>query len=558
MAAFNTWQPQGTAIPAVSSDQPEQPTVFYEAGAQILSPNLDGKIFKMWFTTGPVGSPVGINYAESNDGLSWTRFGSNPVVAGEWGARLFKHGATYYLYSTTGFPATGINVYTSTDGVTWDLALANALTTSVSGFDSASVGQLNVLTVLDGIWYSYYWGLESTVGLDLVFKQGLATSTDGIHWSKDAGNPVVDFNGGIFLGGSSWSGAVALGFAITPGPLYYAWGQISSLVFPGATTELPSDLMRWVSNSPRGPWIPLNTQTYSRNDIETEGVDVLGGQVADPCVIEVDGTTYLYYTATPSGDSGQGYVVNCATAAMSIADLVATFEGVQNVPISGDPSLNLDMLASDLFNRADGSLGANWTKLNNGLFVPAQIISDEATSSSAGANCDSWYNAISWPDDQWSQITIKECLASSFVGLDLRSTNDGNSYRFYWTGVLGTPGSYSIQKLFGGNFSELLPGGISFSGLIVNQGDSLLAVAQGSNLYLYLNGVLVAKAIDSDISAGSAGFLAAPLGDVSNALLDNWSGGGFKNAPPAPPPPPPQRSKEGGGLKNPFGFRFKF
>src|SRR5271168_4394954 len=117
MTTFNVWANQGTVIPAVGGDAPEQPNVIFEGNAKILS----GNVFKMWFTTGPAGSPIGINYAESSDGVTWTRYSSNPVLPSRWGGRVFKNGSTYYLYTSTGIQGTAIEAYTSPDGITWTL-----------------------------------------------------------------------------------------------------------------------------------------------------------------------------------------------------------------------------------------------------------------------------------------------------------------------------------------------------------------------------------------------------------------------------------------------------
>ena len=82
-------------VAPVSGDTPGQPNVLYEGGAKILS----GTVFKMWF-----GTLNGMCYAESTDGISWTRYSSNPVAvpAGSASAgwtgypKIFKNNGTYY------------------------------------------------------------------------------------------------------------------------------------------------------------------------------------------------------------------------------------------------------------------------------------------------------------------------------------------------------------------------------------------------------------------------------------------------------------------------------
>lgn len=553
--AFNVWANQGVVVPQVGNDAPEQPSVLYESGAKILTPNGDGNIFKMWFTTGPATTPVGINYAESNDGVSWTRYVSNPVLASRWGGRVFKQGGTYYLFCSTQVFATAIQVYTSSDGLAWTQQNASAIAAGASGWDSAAVGQLNVLTVDgNGKWWGYYYGAQVAGGPTANYYEGLATSTDGIHWIKDANNPVSAFDSGTLADGQAWNGSGALCFAVVGGT-YYAWSQTTASSFPGANSNLPTDLMRWRSNSPGGPWTPLNVITYSRTDA-SEAPNSANGQVADPCVISALGNCYLYYSASTNGSLGTTYTVNAAIAsATSLAQLVATFEGVQNVPISANPGLNLQTLASDSFNRADGGLGTNWTLLNAAGFTAAQISSQKVTGSVAGNNDDSWYNAITWPNDQWGQVTINTCLASSFVGVSLRQTAGGNVYRFYWNGTAGNPGTWNIQKKVATTFTTLSSGSLT-----LNVGDTLLAAVVGVNLYFYWNGLLIGTASDAAISSGNAGLLAIPVTSTANTAISNWSGGIFKNpsgiTPGSSAVPTPTKQTDAGPATNSPVFYF--
>lgn len=528
--SFNVWQNHGVVIPQVSNDEPEQPTVIYESGAQILAPNGDGKIFKMWFTTGPANTPIGINYAESNDGLTWTRYVSNPVIPSRWGSRIVKNGSTYYLYCSAAFTSTAIQVYTSSNGIAWTLQNATALTTGVSGWDSVYIGQLNVLTIdSNGKWWGYYWGLDTTVSANQHFKAGLATSTDGLNWTKDINNPVASLSSGTLANGTTWNITTSFTFA-TIGNVYYGWSQMVALSYPGANAQLPSDIMRWKATNPAGPWTALGVETYSRNAPASEGPSTPNGQVADPCIISALGNCYLFYTASSNGSSGTTYTVNAAIApSTTLAQLVTTFEGVQNIPISSNPGLNLQVLASDDFNRPDGSLGANWTLLNFTNFVPAQIVSHKVTSTAAGGNCDSWYNAIAWPNDQWSQVTVNTCLASSFVGISLRQVSAGSSstaYRIYWNGTTGSSGTWNIQRLQFGTFTTLASGSLT-----LNIGDTLLGAVVGSNILLYWNRLLIAVISDSALTSGNAGLLVIPVTTISNAAISAWSGGSFQNAP---------------------------
>ena len=120
-----------------------------------------------------------------------------------------------------------VNVYTSSDGVTWTLALANALSYSQASWETATgytCIELRVLTVdSTGKWWGYYTSEDSTY---VSFPGGLVTSTDGINWTKSALNPVIPQGTG--------------GFAfLTVNDVYYGWSQIGT-AFPGARR-------RWIS-----------------------------------------------------------------------------------------------------------------------------------------------------------------------------------------------------------------------------------------------------------------------------------------------------------------------
>lgn len=523
---FNWWTPQGIVIPAISGDSPEQPTVLYESTPHILSANPDGKIFKMWFTTGPAATPIGVNYAESNDGVAWTRYGSNPVMALRWGNRIYKNGSTYYAYNSAGFGLNmKISVYTSTDGLSWTLAQANAIVKDANPWDSFGVCQLNIVDIVAGTWYGYYAGTDNSTE----WSMGLATSTDGITWTPGGSNPVI----------TSMSPSNFVWQKV--GGIYYGWSQVVLANYPGSNYQLPSDIVRYSSSSPTGPWTPISAATYYRT-VASEGVNITGangGQVADPCLISALGNLYLYYTASDNGGSGNNYTLNAAIAfSTGFAQLVASPEGVLNVPISGNLSANLNVLASDNFTRAnENPIAGNWSQRFVGTsWCAAQIVSNVVESTVAGSNGDSYWNALTWNNNQWAQITVGAMSASSFVGVNLRgslNSADNTAYRLYWNGNTGSSGTWAFQKYVSGVQTTLKTGTLT-----VNIGDTLTGVVIGTNLMLYWNNLLLAIVSDSSISAGVPGFMIAPITSVANAKITAWSGGNFIASAPIPPPTP--------------------
>lgn len=128
----------------------------------------NGDMYEMWYVGRDLYDVWRIGYATSSDGLTWTKYASNPVLDigadGEWDAAGFegpfviKEGPTSYK-----------------------------------------------------MWYS---GKDE----DDTWRIGYATSPDGIHWTKDTGNPVLE------LGGETWNNrAVNLPSVVHEAGLYKMW-----------------------------------------------------------------------------------------------------------------------------------------------------------------------------------------------------------------------------------------------------------------------------------------------------------------------------------------------
>src|ERR1051326_7542872 len=296
---FNPWVPQNliTGLPDVN---PGNPNVLYDTNPKILSANPDGKVFKLWY----MGDSGAMSYAESNDGKAFTASGSNPVIVGSGGdgfPRIYKNGSTYWASITSGI--TGIDIYTSSDGVIWTRAKAGALVPS-QGWESSKLWQLNVVTIANGTWYGYYSGGAQSQYIDS-WKMGLATSTDGINWTKSPNNPIINEPTANF----TWSQV---------GSTFYGW----SGAIPSATMQT-SEIFRFSSTSPSGPWAKLSSPTYS-STLVNEFVGNPSGNVIDPTLLEASTAptpgVYLYCTKTLSGNR-QGII--CAIASsITLAQLV--------------------------------------------------------------------------------------------------------------------------------------------------------------------------------------------------------------------------------------------
>jgi hypothetical protein len=342
------WTRQGTVIPVIGQGS-QEPSVLYEANPQILTANSDGKIFKMWFMNG--WTTTTIYYAESNDGINWTEYGSNPAISD--GANNPGHGSvvhigsTYYGYYDTDTSINStISRWTSPNGVTGWVKSGVVLSEGGGGaWDSGGVFNPTV-QVINGTWNMIYEGRLTTP-----YSVGLATSPDGITWTKYASNPIMTKGSGSADSGKT--------FPILDGSTYYyiAHGSPSS--------NLPSDLYLWASPALTGAWAQSSKNPIYERVISNEGPNLpLAGQIADPCLIEVNGTSYLFYDATSVQASGN-FVIKLATAPFSNLQILGMIFG-QNI-IYG----NVGVAGASVFYSGPAS-GFVFSDVNGNYVIPVQ------------------------------------------------------------------------------------------------------------------------------------------------------------------------------------------
>jgi hypothetical protein len=235
---------------------------------------------------------------------------------------------------------------------------------------------------------------------------------------------------------------------------------------------------------------------------------------------------YLFYTAGTL--NGTTYSINLAIASgTTLLTLFGGNQGVQNIPISAEPSLDFNTLASDNFTRANSNpIGGNWSQRFVGSgYAPAQLLSDAAAGAIAGDNCDSYWNNTNWSSNQWTQVTVGSCSNSSYIGFVLRGGANqyiNTAYRFYWNGNLGSAGVWTLAKVVNGSNTSLATGSLT-----LNVGDVLTGAIIGTTIMVYWNGLLLDVITDSSIVFGSPGFLIVPATNVSDVSITAWSGGNF-------------------------------
>lgn len=172
-----------------------QPTVLFE-----------NDTMKMWYVGVGNDGKARICYAYSIDGINWTKH-NNPVIdvgsQGDWDSgwldtpEILKDSNGYKMYyygdTTQQFSAinSAIGVAYSQDGINWTKDTNNPI------FEKGNIGEW------DGSWIespALHWDNISDEykmwynGVDTAtwkVQIGLATSSDGVNWTKHTGNPVL-------------------------------------------------------------------------------------------------------------------------------------------------------------------------------------------------------------------------------------------------------------------------------------------------------------------------------------------------------------------------------
>jgi hypothetical protein len=292
-APANIWTPRGVALDANLAGeelQVQEPTVIYEGGT-----------FKMWYSMGYVTRSIG--YATSSDGLNWTKYASNPVVESGTRCHVMKNGSTYYMYLI--LSPGGYSRLSSADGITWATDATGILANGDPGSFDVNGPANTFVWIEDGTWYKLYDGGDGTV-----YRMGLATSPDGLTWTKSASNPVLDLDPGSE--GNPW--------AVKVNGAYHMYNHIA------ASGTLPTDFAKFQSSNLTS-WVRTPAGLVYPRTTRDEGVGSVSGQVADGCLVEAGGTTYLFYTAMENGAQATAKI-KVATAPYPLENVILSDGGM--------------------------------------------------------------------------------------------------------------------------------------------------------------------------------------------------------------------------------------
>jgi hypothetical protein len=504
------WNKQGVVLAPLAGDltglaigiQCHSPVLF-ETGAQILS----GAVFKMW-----VDNFSNVYYCESLDGINWTRRVS-PVLAGFGNSCVHKVGSTYYMYcETSANNGIGpIEVFTSSDGISWTLQNATVLSRGAGGtWDSFNLDPFFGLIVDNGTWYGLYLGSNQDVSTG-PFSTGLATSSDGINWTKYAGNPVL-------------AGGNAVGL-VKSGSLFYTWLQttqvgqgnpLASFFDPVESVRYQStDLINWAN--------PTHSVHHSGF---CESVNANTGYCtgAGGNILNVAGKAYNYINVG-SGDS-----VTPIIGQIALAVGPASVESILLFPEDATKQV-----ASDSFTNGPGSLSGNWATVNGALAF--QIVSGPFAEpvSVGGTGAAAVYTGQAFNSDQYSEVTLHSTAASSNATPIVRASTSTLSWYGASIGPTGSSNTtFQLFKTLAGVTTNF-PATVQIK---PQAGDVFrLAVTTPSDgfpvLSLFQNGFLILQIQDyaNSLTTGSPGMYSLASASVTDSQISSWAGGNMNILP---------------------------
>ena len=315
----------------------------YALAPVVLFDTSDG-LYRMWFTAKIYGGPWSIYYATSLDRASWSLYANNPVLEGGSDpfesngvlyAGVVHDGVEYKMLYTGADPVVGcgaIGLATSSDGINWTKYINNPVLTPTPGeWDSVYICTALVVH-FDGSTYSlYYLGYDGTY-----WQTGLATSTDCISWVKHPSNPVLPHGNT-----GSWDERVvqASGLFTYQGTFY--------MFYAGTPFDLSRSYVGLASSGDGIMWTK-----YDGNPVLVGGVPgTWDWSVGPACPVLRDGIVHLWY----SGDDqdsypvwSTGYATSPLTLAFDVAQLGVCYGSTGSAePTNPGALITIDPLTGD-------------------------------------------------------------------------------------------------------------------------------------------------------------------------------------------------------------------
>lgn len=180
--------------------------------------------------------------------------------------------------------------------------------------------------------------------------------------------------------------------------------------------------------------------------------------------------------------------------------------------------MNLNAIAFDAFNRANGALGSNWTTdttPNVGFTIQSNAAGPPSDTDSGSTR-----TAETFANDQYAKAKYVSTLANANtdegIGVSLRSDAAGKRYRILGGGTGGA--ARAIIAIDNGGYTNLANVPCEFSA-----GDVIEGRAVGRLISLYKNGVIQTSVVNSGLASGKPGLYFSSSQTLNT--LDDWEGG---------------------------------
>jgi predicted GH43/DUF377 family glycosyl hydrolase len=253
------------------------------------------------------GSPLqaSIHLAWSDDLVTWEKYGSNPILAGDGsgsdsngctGGYIYYENGTYYLFYI-GLTANGyeggtktLNVATDTDPTgSWTRYGSNPIISPGSGWYSTAIWHPNVVKV--GSTYYLFFNATGTVSAVSTERIGYATATSLTGpWTVNATHVL-----GPTGTGSDWDGS------LVGDPSVFKVGETWFMAYYGKGTAATSrDGIAWTDEAS----FPTGWTRHSANpvlDIGDSG-DFDDALAHKPFIVVTEDGIFHFYTAVSAGD----------------------------------------------------------------------------------------------------------------------------------------------------------------------------------------------------------------------------------------------------------------
>jgi chitodextrinase len=440
--------------------------------------------------------------------LTWTAATDNVGVSSY---RISRDGAVVGTVTGTAFTDAGLSPATS-------------YSYAVTALDAAG----NASTASAAVSITTLTPVDTTPPSPPTSLVGVASSTTQISLSWSASTDNVGVVGyAIYRGGSLLASTVSTTFAdteLSPATTYtYSVVALDA----AANTSTASNSVSVTTQAPvdtSPPSVPSNlaasagssTQISLTWTASTDNVAIAGYRVYR------DGASVAVTISPAFSDGGltPATSYSYAVAAIDVAgNASATSAPVVATTLTGPHST---ILASDDFNRPDGSPGPGWTVIDSNPRISSQHLQENHPSD--GNDSIMIHTGVAWPNDQYTQLTVKAASANAGCAAIVRVKNDPviEMYFVYVIGPLGPGAELVLAKFVGHNYTELWS-----SVQTVNSGDKLYLSAVGTTLTVKLNGDTLTTQQDSSITAGYSGVDVTDYagGNPGDGQCDDWEGG---------------------------------